>query len=118
MARMARTVLAAMAMAAGAAASTGCASDGDYTPRLGPGYVEVGENRRFGVSYSPEFQTALLSFTIVGSFAVGAETPEPPTEDEWRAAAEEAAPEGCTVAGIEQVAEDAYRATFDCGEAS
>ncbi len=85
---------------------------------LGPGYVDIGENRRFGVRYLPDMQAAMLTFTLVGSFSAGDEPPEPPIPDEWRAAAEEAAPEGCTVATLEQVSDEEWRATYDCGSAA
>jgi hypothetical protein len=81
---------------------------------LGPGYVDIGDNRRFGVRYLPDMQAAMLTFTLVGSFGVGDEPPEPPVPDEWREAAEAAAPEGCTVAELEQVSEEQWRATYDC----
>lgn len=81
---------------------------------LGPGYVDIGDNRRFGVRYLPDMQAAVLSFTLVGSFSAGEEPPEPPVPEEWRAAAEAAAPEGCTLADLEQLDDEQWRATYDC----
>ena len=88
---------------------------GDVGWGLGPGFVSIGENKRFGVTYLPDQQAAMLTFTMVGSFSVDDELPEPPVPEEWREAAEAAAPAGCTVASIEQVDEENWRATYDCG---
>lgn len=81
---------------------------------LGPGYVSIGENRRFGVSYLPDQQAAMLTFTLVGSFSADEQPPEPPVPEEWRAAAEEAAPDGCTVASLEQIDGEQWRVEYDC----
>jgi hypothetical protein len=109
--------------AAGAALLAACETPpggggGDPSPRfgLGPGFVSIGENRRFGVTYLPDMQAAMLTFTMVGSFSAGEQPPEPPIPDEWRAAAEAAAPEGCSVASLEQVSEEEWRASYDCAE--
>jgi hypothetical protein len=85
---------------------------------FGPGYVDIGGNKRFGVSYLPDMQAAMLTFTLVDSFRAGEEPPEPPVPEEWRAAAEQAAPEGCTVDRLEQVSEEQWRAYYDCGDAA
>lgn len=90
----------------------GSGGGGSSAWNLGPGYVDLGGNRRFGVSYLPDMEAAILKFSVVGSFAGAA--PEPPTPEDWRAAAEKAAPEGCTVAAIEQVDEETWQASYDC----
>jgi hypothetical protein len=92
-------------------------NDGDPGWGLGPGFITIGENKRFGVTYLPDQQAAMLTFTMVGSFDAETEVPEPPVPDEWREAAEAAAPMGCTVASLEQVDAENWRATYDCGEA-
>ncbi len=103
---------AAVVLAAGA-----CATEDGGGPRFGPGYIEVGENRRFSVSYLPELDAALLNFSIIRSFDAEGVPPEPPEEAEWRAAAEAAAAEqGCTLADLVQESEDTYRASFACPE--
>jgi len=81
---------------------------------LGPGYVSLDNNKRFGVTYLPDMQAAMLTFTLVGSFGVGDEPPAPPVPDEWRAAAEQAAPEGCALDALEQVDAESWRATYTC----
>jgi hypothetical protein len=114
---MTRIILLAAAGAAALAACTTPGGGGDpwESWALGPGYVDMGGSRRFGVTYLPDMQAAMLTFTLVGSFRAGEEPPEPPVPDEWRAAAEAAAPEGCAVASLEQVDEERWRATYDCG---
>lgn len=107
--------LAALALLSACAASTPDGEAGGPNWALGPGYVDLGDNRRFGVRYLPDMQAALLTFTLVGSFSVGEEPPPPPAPDEWRAAAEAAAPEGCTVASLEPASEEEWRAVYDCG---
>lgn len=99
-----------------ALSATACETDGGYyaAPRLGPGYVEIAENQRFGVSYRPDLNAALLTYTLIGSFAEGGEERAPPTEAQWRDAAVAAMPEGCALARLEREAEDAYRAFYDC----
>lgn len=108
-----RLVLSAAALVVVAAA---CETDGGYydSPRLGPGYVEIANNQRFGVSYRPDLSAALITYTLIGSFAEGGEERIPPTEAQWREAAIAAAPEGCILASLEREADDAYSATYDC----
>lgn len=84
--------------------------------RFGPGFVELDGNKRFGVSYDPDLKAAFLKFTLVGSFS--GEAPEPPSEAQWRAAAEKAAPEGCTLGGLEKVDDETYKAVYDCPKAT
>jgi hypothetical protein len=108
-------LLAAAALAACETPTGGPGSGVGPNWALGPGYVDIGGNRRFGVTYLPDMQAAMLTFTLVGSFNVGEEPPPPPVPDEWREAAEAAAPDGCAVASLEQVDEERWRATYDCG---
>ncbi len=81
---------------------------------FGPGYVSIGDNKRFGVRYLPDMKAAVLNFTLVGSFDADGELPEPPVADEWREAAEKAAPDGCTLATLEKVDEETFQAVYDC----
>lgn len=111
-----RHVMAAAAVIA--AALAGCETT-DFSGTgegwgLGPGYVSIDGNKRFGVRYLPNERAALLTFTLVGRFEAGEEPPEPPVPDEWLAAADEAAPEGCMVVRLEQVDEENWRATYEC----
>jgi len=108
----------AMTAAALFAALAAC-EHSDYTGMgdswgLGPGYVSIDGNKRFGVSYLPDMQAAMLTFSLVGSFGVGDEPPAPPVPDEWRAAAEQAAPQGCALDALEQVDAENWRATYVC----
>lgn len=113
--------MAAFAISAFSAAALAACETSDFGGTgeawaVGPGYVSIDGNKRFGVSYLPDQQAAMLTFTLVGAFSADGEEPEPPVPDEWRAAAVAAAPEGCTVDAIEQVDVESYRATYACGE--
>ena len=110
-----------VAIAAFAVLLTGCETSGygggGESWGLGPGFVSIGDNKRFGVTYLPDQQAAMLTFTMVGSFSADEQPPEPPIPDEWLAAAQEAAPEGCMVDTLEQVDEENWRAVYECSEA-